>query len=96
MVAILPAGMQILVEGCLSDYRWCDVVAGPNRGWVYAGNIVYPYEGADVPVLTYGAVIGLGIITFSVELLGQLLSRQSLVFAAAGLDPQAAARVRGG
>ena len=66
VVAILPAGVQIVVEGCLSDYRWCDVVAGPNRGWVYAGNIVYPYQGADVPVLTYGAVIGLGIITFSV------------------------------
>lgn len=66
VVAILPAGVQIIVEGCLSDYRWCDVVAGPNRGWVYAGNIVYSYEGANVPVLTYGAVIGLGIVVFSV------------------------------
>jgi uncharacterized protein YraI len=66
VVAILPAGMPISVEGCLSDYRWCDVVAGPNRGWVYAGNIVYPYQGANVPVLTYGAVIGLGVLAFSV------------------------------
>ena len=66
MVAILPAGVSISVEGCLSDYRWCDVVAGPDRGWVYAGNIVYPYQGANVPVLTYGAVIGLGILAFSV------------------------------
>jgi uncharacterized protein YraI len=66
VVAILPAGMQIAVEGCLSDYRWCDVVAGPDRGWIYAANIVYPYQGADVPVLAYGAVIGLGIVAFSV------------------------------
>ena len=66
VVAILSAGVEILVEGCLSDYQWCDVVAGPNRGWVYAGNIVYPYQGANVPVLNYGAMIGLGIITFSV------------------------------
>ena len=66
VVAILPAGVEILVEGCLGDYQWCDVVAGPNRGWVYAGNIVYPYQGANVPVLNYGTVIGLGIITFSV------------------------------
>ena len=66
VVAILAAGMQIAVEGCLSDYRWCDVVAGPDRGWVYAANIAYPYQGADVPVLTYGAVIGLGIVAFSV------------------------------
>jgi uncharacterized protein YraI len=66
VVAILPAGIPISVEGCLSDYRWCDVVAGADRGWVYAGNIVYPYQGARVPVLTYGAVIGLGILAFSV------------------------------
>ena len=66
VVAILPAGFQIAVEGCLSGYSWCDVLAGPNRGWVYAANIVYPYQGADVPVLTYGAEIGLGIVVFSV------------------------------
>lgn len=66
IVAMLPAGVAISVEGCLSDYRWCDVVAGPNRGWVYAGNILYPYQGSTVPVLTYGAIIGIGIIAFSV------------------------------
>jgi uncharacterized protein YraI len=66
VVAILPAGAEIAVEGCLSGYSWCDVVAGPNRGWVYSGNIVYPYQGADVPVLTYGAMIGFGIVAFSV------------------------------
>jgi uncharacterized protein YraI len=65
VVAILPAGVMVSVEGCLSDYRWCDVVAGLNRGWVYAGNIVYPYQGANVPVRTYGTVIGLGIVAFS-------------------------------
>ncbi len=67
VVAILPAGTQISVEGCLSDYKWCDVIAGPDRGWVYAGNIVYSYEGADVPVLTYGSLIGLAIIPFIVS-----------------------------
>src|SRR5665647_2563998 len=66
VAATLPAGVSISVEGCLSDYRWCDVVAGPNRGWVYAGNIVYPYQGSTVPVLTYGAMIGIGIIAFSI------------------------------
>jgi uncharacterized protein YraI len=66
IVATLLPGVEIVVEGCLSDYRWCDVVAGPNRGWAYAANIVYPYQGANVPVLTYGALIGLGIVAFSV------------------------------
>ncbi len=66
VVAILPANVSISVEGCLSDYRWCDVIAGSNRGWVYAGNIVYPYQGSTVPVLTYGSMIGIGIIAFSI------------------------------
>ncbi len=66
IVAMLQAGVSISVEGCLSDYRWCDVVVGPTRGWVSAANIVYPYQGQNVPVLTYGALIGLGIVAFSV------------------------------
>ena len=66
IVAILRAGVSIAVQGCLSDYRWCDVVAGPYRGWIYAGNLVYPYEGATVPVISYGAVLGIGILAFSI------------------------------
>ena len=65
VVVILPPNTQISVEGCISGYTWCDVVAGPNRGWIYAANIVYPYQGANVPILTYGAAIGFGIITFN-------------------------------
>lgn len=65
-LAILRAGVSISVLGCLTGYQWCDVLAGPNRGWVYAGNIVYPYQGSSVPVITYGAALGLGIVAFSV------------------------------
>jgi hypothetical protein len=36
------------------------------RGWIYAGNIAYPYQSADVPVLNYGAAIGFPIITFMI------------------------------
>lgn len=64
IVAIVPAGSQLLVQGCLSNYTWCDVVAGPNRGWAYAGNISYTYQGASVPLLNYGAVIGIGVLGF--------------------------------
>jgi uncharacterized protein YraI len=65
VVAELPAGMSVWVDGCIDGYRWCDITVGPDRGWVYAGNIIYPYQGGRVPLLNYGAVIGIGIIAFS-------------------------------
>lgn len=66
VVAVLGGGVAITVEGCLGDYRWCDVTVGAHRGWLYAANIVYPYQGNHVPLLTYGAAIGIGVIGFSV------------------------------
>ncbi|TAN51471.1 MAG: peptide-binding protein [Betaproteobacteria bacterium] len=64
VVAILPAGFEISVLGCLSSYSWCDVLAASSRGWVYAGNIYFPYQGSNVPVLTYGAQIGVAVLSF--------------------------------
>lgn len=64
-VAVIRSGVGLVVEGCVSDYQWCDVSAGPHRGWMYAGNIVYPYQSASVPVIDYGAAIGIGIVAFS-------------------------------
>ena len=64
IVAVLPAGFQLAVQGCLPDYAWCDVIAGPSRGWVYGGNINYAYQNTYVPVLDYGAIIGIGVVAF--------------------------------
>jgi uncharacterized protein YraI len=65
LVASFPPGVPIAVQGCVVGYSWCDVI-GPSgeRGWIYAGNIVYPYQTGDVPVIQYGAVIGFPIVTF--------------------------------
>lgn len=67
VVAVLPAAYPIAVEGCLSDYSWCDVIAGATRGWVYAGNINYAYQNSYVPVLNYGAIIGLTVFGFILD-----------------------------
>ncbi len=63
-IAILSPGFRVDVVGCLNGYTWCDVIASDERGWVYAGNLAYPYQGREVPVLTYGAVIGIGVVGF--------------------------------
>jgi hypothetical protein len=42
-----------------------DVEVQGARGWVYGGYLSYLYQGSEVPIMTYGAVIGLPLITFS-------------------------------
>lgn len=65
LVVSFPPGVPITVQGCIAGYSWCDVI-GPagERGWIYAGKIVYPYQSGYVPVIQYGPVIGIPIVTF--------------------------------
>lgn len=65
LVAQLGPGTPVTVAGCESDYRWCDVIYGDVRGWVYAKSLQYAYENRQVPIYGYGAAIGLPIVTFS-------------------------------
>jgi uncharacterized protein YraI len=66
VVAILGSGFAVTIQGCTQDYSWCDVLAGPHRGWIYGRYIVYSYQGTYVPVINYGAAIGIGVVTFVV------------------------------
>ena len=67
LVASYGPGTPLLVQGCTDGYGWCDVVGpGDARGWVYAGNLAYPYQNGDVPVLSYGPQLGFPIVVFSI------------------------------
>ena len=67
VVAEVPEGVPLTVMGCVEGYSWCDVAAPDLRGWVYGGSLSYPYQGANVPVMTYGVQIGLPVVVFSVD-----------------------------
>ncbi|RKP45249.1 SH3 domain-containing protein [Trinickia fusca] len=67
VVAQVPEGTALAVMGCVEDYSWCDVAAPGLRGWVYAEYLSYPYQGAEVPIVTYGATIGLPVVVFSID-----------------------------
>lgn len=66
LVMQLPGGTPVEVGGCVNDWSWCDVFVGQDRGWVYAGNLEYPYQDHRVSVMTYGPRIGLPIEPFVV------------------------------
>jgi uncharacterized protein YraI len=67
VVSQLPQGLQVTVYGCVAGYSWCDVAVPNLRGWIDASTLSYPYQGGYVPLETYGANIGLPIVTFSVD-----------------------------
>jgi uncharacterized protein YraI len=65
LVMQLPPNAPVSVQGCLSDYSWCDVITLDNgRGWVYGGSLVYPYQNGNVQIIEYGPRIGLPVVSF--------------------------------
>ncbi len=61
----LPVNAGVEVFGCLADWSWCDVGFGADRGWIYAGDIVVPYDNQRVAIIEYGPRIHLPVVAFS-------------------------------
>jgi uncharacterized protein YraI len=66
LVAWLAAGTPVQVMGCINGWRWCDVLVGPNRGWVYSGFLSYGYQKSPTLILEGGPMLGLPLVTFSI------------------------------
>ena len=66
-VTVIPAGAPIVIYGCLSDYTWCDISWGPNRGWMSAAYLQVTYQSRRVPLHDYIAPLGIPFVTFSFD-----------------------------
>ena len=64
---MLVPGTQLEVFGCEEGYNWCDVQAGPNRGWVDAAYLQMSYAGHPVIVADSGVVLALPVVTFVLD-----------------------------
>jgi uncharacterized protein YraI len=63
-VTWLLTGTRVTVIGCDTGWRWCDVVAGRDRGWVYSRYLSLPSRGSAVTVAAAGADLGLPVLDF--------------------------------
>jgi len=66
VVAYLAPNLSVDVAGCVAGYQWCDVIAGPNRGWVYAAYLSSYYNNAPIALSSGAPYIGIPLITFSI------------------------------
>jgi len=65
LVTTIPPNALLNLNGCVDDWTWCDVDWEGNRGWVYGNYLYYDYESRRVPVIEFGAQLGIGIVAFS-------------------------------
>jgi len=65
-VTWLLGGTRVTLVGCLDNRRWCDVVAGRDRGWVYSAYLTVSSEGRSVRIREGGPGLGLPEVTFAV------------------------------
>ncbi|MBC7711621.1 MAG: SH3 domain-containing protein [Rhizobacter sp.] len=63
-VAYIGPNRPVYVNGCIDDYRWCDITAGSNRGWAYSRYIEYPYQNRRVQIYGNGQTLALPIVSF--------------------------------
>ena len=54
------------LQGCVTDYAWCDVSFGYDRGWVIGSSLYYEHRGAFVPLPSVAAAPG-AVVSFQIE-----------------------------
>ncbi len=64
LITQIRAGTDVDVQGCTADWEWCDVIVYNNRGWIAGNYIQYDYQDQYVPLPSYGARVGIPIISF--------------------------------
>jgi len=53
------SGTRVTVVGCVANWRWCDVIAGSDRGWIDTRYLSVPFNGSVVTIINGGPNLGL-------------------------------------
>lgn len=64
-VSVIGPGAMVYVNGCLRNFNWCDVQAGPARGWANARNLNYTYGGRPMAIYGNGVRFGFPVVGYA-------------------------------
>lgn len=66
VVAQIRRGTSLDINGCIENWNWCDVDAGPYRGWMRGDIVQAIYHKRRVEIIQAAPVIGIPVITFNI------------------------------
>lgn len=65
IVAKIRRNSAVEIYGCVYGWRWCDIAAGPYRGWI-RGDFLYARRyGRNVQIIEAGPAVNVPIISFN-------------------------------
>lgn len=64
-VTWLLTGTRVTVLGCISNWSWCDVTSGRERGWIYSRYLSMPFQGTAMTIVAGGPALGLPVVEFA-------------------------------
>lgn len=64
-VTTLLSRTQVQVVGCLSNWSWCDVIAGRERGWIYTRYLSVRANDTAITIAHGGPHLGLPAIEYA-------------------------------
>ena len=67
VVVVVPAGSQVTLFGCLSDYSWCDGDFRGNRGWMISRYLQVYYQNRYVTVADYARFVRFAVAAFDLN-----------------------------
>ena len=64
IVGMIPANAKVMVQGCLADASWCEIVLGDVKGWSAGNYLTATVENAPVALSTLDKRVVLKTVTY--------------------------------
>jgi uncharacterized protein YraI len=64
VITLVPAGSDLIINGCVSGWGWCDVSWHGNRGWVSGKFLQANYHSRRAYIVQSGPVLNVPVVVY--------------------------------